>query len=492
MDIGYTLGKDLGLFHGHVVEIYFFGSSAHRLCKTGAQGPTIVCGSVSHFPDQSQNRLQMEATFSAARFGWIARPFAPPQKVPSSDPGWLVAADPTFAAPTSALGSQETPGTVASSISPSTGSGGTNDHVVVAAMAVDPPPTRPASPRPAVAAPETDGADAVQSGMDGGLQGLVPNPRRTADRTVDRTGFVQSISFGGTAVARPAMVACARSVYTVVPAFWFASGYPGGQWRPVWIQRPGGADAFECLVDGVGHPSGVYCAGSSRTEWCARTNASGTQSRPGGSCLQHDASSTTANRSLGQWLQWSSSARSAGPANAGGMLPQRPTVPVDQPVAVELSQELEGTQRPQQWADSMAGETSLCRRSLRRYESRIETCRDGQARRVSGSRATGGVARIGCLWSPAFGLRPQASDQRSKSVTYVLASLCYPCPCPVPTPALSPRRGRIIVSWSANQARLEISSGDLCCSLSPGERNRVRADVPIYLEFRHSAFGFYN
>ncbi|MGO9704871.1 MAG: hypothetical protein ACLPYZ_06585, partial [Limisphaerales bacterium] len=30
MDIGYTLGKDLGLFHGHVVEIYFFGSSAYR------------------------------------------------------------------------------------------------------------------------------------------------------------------------------------------------------------------------------------------------------------------------------------------------------------------------------------------------------------------------------------------------------------------------------------------------------------------------------
>jgi hypothetical protein len=45
------------------------------------------------------------------------------------------------------------------------------------------------------------------------------------------------------------------------------------------------------------------------------------------------------------------------------------------------------------------------------------------------------------LWSPAFGLRPQASDQRSKSVTYVLASLCYPCLCPVPAPSLSPPGG---------------------------------------------------
>ena len=52
-------------------------------------------------------------------------------------------------------------------------------------------------------------------------------------------------------------------------------------------------------------------------------------------------------------------------------------------------------------------------------------------------------------------------------------------------PALSPRRGRIIVSRSANQARLEISSDDLCCSLSPGERVRARAGVSIYL-------GFYN
>jgi hypothetical protein len=53
------------------------------------------------------------------------------------------------------------------------------------------------------------------------------------------------------------------------------------------------------------------------------------------------------------------------------------------------------------------------------------------------------------------------------------------------TPALSPRRGRIIVSRSAKRARLEISSGDLYCSFSPGERVRVRASVP-------TDFGFYN
>jgi pyruvate/2-oxoacid:ferredoxin oxidoreductase beta subunit len=60
------------------------------------------------------------------------------------------------------------------------------------------------------------------------------------------------------------------------------------------------------------------------------------------------------------------------------------------------------------------------------------------------------------------------------------------------TPALSWGRGRIVVSRSAKQARLEISSDDLCCSLSPGERVRARADVSINIEVRHSAFGFYN
>jgi len=59
-------------------------------------------------------------------------------------------------------------------------------------------------------------------------------------------------------------------------------------------------------------------------------------------------------------------------------------------------------------------------------------------------------------------------------------------------PALSPRRGRIIVSRSAKQTWLEISSDDLCCSLSPGERVRARADVPFHFEFQRSEFGFYN
>jgi hypothetical protein len=59
------------------------------------------------------------------------------------------------------------------------------------------------------------------------------------------------------------------------------------------------------------------------------------------------------------------------------------------------------------------------------------------------------------------------------------------------TPALSPKRGRTIVSRSAKQEGLEISSGDLCCPLSLGKRVRARADVSIYLEFWPSTFGFY-
>gem|GEM_PF-1405823 len=60
------------------------------------------------------------------------------------------------------------------------------------------------------------------------------------------------------------------------------------------------------------------------------------------------------------------------------------------------------------------------------------------------------------------------------------------------TPALSPRRGRIVVSRLAKQAWLGISRGDLCCSLSRGERVRARASVPVHFEFRPSELDFYN
>ena len=58
------------------------------------------------------------------------------------------------------------------------------------------------------------------------------------------------------------------------------------------------------------------------------------------------------------------------------------------------------------------------------------------------------------------------------------------------TLALSPRRGRIVVNRLARRAPLEISGSDLCCSLSLGERVRVRASVPSYFKFQLSESGF--
>jgi len=51
------------------------------------------------------------------------------------------------------------------------------------------------------------------------------------------------------------------------------------------------------------------------------------------------------------------------------------------------------------------------------------------------------------------------------------------------TPALSPRRGRTVVRRLAKRVPLEISGGNLCYSLSLGERVRVRASVPIHFKF---------
>jgi len=60
------------------------------------------------------------------------------------------------------------------------------------------------------------------------------------------------------------------------------------------------------------------------------------------------------------------------------------------------------------------------------------------------------------------------------------------------TPAISPRRGGIIVGQSAKRVWLKVSKGGLSCSLSPGEMARVRADVRTHFEFQYSEDGFYN
>jgi len=345
-----------------------------------------------------------------------------PKGSPPSDPGWLVAADPTFAAPTSALGSKETPGTVASSILPSTGSGGTNDHVVVAAMEVDPPPTRSAAPRPAVAAPETDGTDAVQSGVDGRFQRLVPNGRRPTGRTVDGAGFVQPVHFGGPAVDRSAMVACSSGLCAVVRPVWLAESDSGGQWWPLWIQRSSRSVALERLVDGVGNPSGIYRAGTSRTKRRSRANAPGNEGRCRGSGFERPAGAATTNRSLGPTLQSGASSRSVGTANPRRVLPPRAMPDLPETAALEISAVLEGAQRTEQRTGSVAGAASICGRGVCRVESGLEASGGGKTNGLFGWSAFGRVAHSGRLWTPACGVCPQASYQTQESVTYVFAS----------------------------------------------------------------------
>ena len=432
IDMGNRIGKHMGFFRGHALEIYFSDSSAGSLCETAVEGPTTPGASVPNFWDQSKNRLQVEATFWGARRSRNVRSVASSPEVAWTDAETLAQSYPAIAAAPSALGCKENSATPARTISPAALAGSANHYVVAGTVAVGAPAAPTLSARSTVAAPALDGPQAFQSGMVRRFQRLVPNQQWAADRAFDGTRYVQSVYFERSAVARPAVVACARSLYAVVRAFWFAPGYSSGQWRSLWIQRPSGSDPIECLVDGVGYPSGVYCAGASRTERGARANAPGIQSRSGHSCFQHDARSTTANRPLGGLLQWNPAARSFGPANPGSVLSSWPTAPIGQPMGLEISQALGGTQRAQQRADSVAGKTSLCGRSVRRNESRIETCGGRQAHRVFGTRATGRVARVGCWRPPACGLCPQASNQTSESVTYVLASLCYPCPCPVP------------------------------------------------------------
>ncbi len=56
-------------------------------------------------------------------------------------------------------------------------------------------------------APEADHSQASQCGVDSGFQRVVVHCRWQSSRTVDRTRFVQPLSFGDTSFARPEMVA---------------------------------------------------------------------------------------------------------------------------------------------------------------------------------------------------------------------------------------------------------------------------------------------
>jgi hypothetical protein len=164
--MGNRIGKNVGFFRGHALEIYFFDSSANSSCETAVEGPRTHGPSVPSFWDQSENGLQVEATLLGAWWVRNARSVASASKVAPTHARALAASHQTVAPP-SAMGSKENPAVLAPAISVATGSGSAHNYFVAGPLEADTPAAPTGAAKSAVAAPAVDRADAVQSGMDG-------------------------------------------------------------------------------------------------------------------------------------------------------------------------------------------------------------------------------------------------------------------------------------------------------------------------------------
>src|SRR5262249_61456031 len=129
-------------------------------------------------------------------------------------------------------------------------------------------------------------------------------------------------------------------------------GHPSGQRQSVWDHGPSRAFAIECVVEGVGHPSGVHCTRPSRTEWRARADASSAQGRNHQAKLTASARPTTAHRSMGLLLRPYSPARGFGAAASRGSLSAQASAHEEN--GVEICAPFDGPSGPQQGPDQVA------------------------------------------------------------------------------------------------------------------------------------------
>jgi hypothetical protein len=208
-----------------------------------------------------------------------------------------------------------------------------------------------------------DDFSSQQPRVDGGFQRLVSDSGWPAGGTVDGAGYVQSLCAGRPFAEGSELEASPPGLYATVPAKRVSPGYPHGQRWTLWIYRSRWAFATERLVDRLGDGSGIHSARASRTEWGARTDASGVEGRDDATRFASPASATTANGPLDQDLQRSPAARGIGAAAASGGLSSEALATAK--CGLELPESLGGAPGEEQRADQMAREEAVCGRSVR-------------------------------------------------------------------------------------------------------------------------------
>ena len=372
-DIGNTMGIDMGNsfhftswpFQGHVLERNLLCGATTAVCEVGFEGPTKHVAIVSSLWTESSEWLQMEGAIRTGRTCWTARSNLSSAPIPAANLGSMAASDPAVATETSKLGRQETCRSIEQVVSASKPSGCTHDWQVAQANEAEPPRSSAFSAR-SVAEPKwTDGAQAKQSGLDGRFQGLVSNSKRMPGRALDGSRFVQSLPAGSMLVGRSKLAAGSSSISAAVSAVRLSPNHPRGQWRTVRIDRASGAFALERMVDGHGSRGPIHSSGASGTEWSARTNASGVQSRNDTTLVVQCASAAAADPAMGQKLQPGSTPRGFGAAAAKGSLSTQRLVASTQDSSKKPTRNGEAP-GAKQWPDQMARAQTFCGGSLRR------------------------------------------------------------------------------------------------------------------------------
>jgi hypothetical protein len=371
IDMGNSFHFICGLLCGHVVQRNVFGNSAAAVCEVGFEGPTKHVAAVSVVWDQSQERLQMEAAFRAGGAWRPSGPVPTPTAFATTNSAEMVGAYSADAATASELGQSQACGWIAQGISRRACAGGSDDRQVAEGDETESVWEPTLSAGSTTQAKVSDGGSPEQSGLDCGFQRLVSDPQWAARISADCAGSFQSLLADRSAAQAFALDGSKTYFSSTVSRPWLPQNHPGGQWSALRIDRAAWAFAPERMVDGSGNPRGIYRSRTSRTEWWARTNASGIQGRNDPTAFQTPASPATTHRPLGWSLQSGSTTPRIGAKGAGRGLPSLSVDAVAED-PLELFEPVGGTLGEEQRTNQVARPKALYRRSIRRISDRPE------------------------------------------------------------------------------------------------------------------------
>jgi len=480
--MGNTMGIDMGNtfhfisrpFRGHVVEKTVRSGASAEVCESGVEGPPKHGAIVSVVWIESQDWLQMEGSLRVGRPTRTARPDSPSGPFAEANFARVVDSNSSLAPKASQLGQSETGGSIAQGISALQDSVGADDWQVAQTFEVESAWPAKVLARPQTEPQKIDNGDSEQPCMDGGLQGLVPNPGWSTGGTLDGAGCIQLLSAEHPAVEKSELERGEASFSGVVSAIRISPGHSNGQRGSLWYDRSGWAFAPERLVGQFGDSSRIHSAWAAAAERSARADASSVEGGDNPAGFDSPASSATANGPLGEDLQPSPTSRRLGTAGAGANLPSEAFA--GKASVGEIFQGTGGAACEKQWRDQMARAQAICGRSICRLPGRAQEGEQGRMPALfcgSSDRSIVGFGSWGnssiqvptaelsskkeqfdeekspgrkeaalSRWSPLrFGsLRspPLRGLQRESIPACVMCypcvcSECYPCVCPLPT-----------------------------------------------------------